>query len=70
MIMQCLLLPVGLLLAVAVLGDDAIREDDLARLQGTWTTLSLVNDGKTLVDKRTLPKAGPDTKLVYEGRGG
>ncbi|HEX4588930.1 MAG TPA: TIGR03067 domain-containing protein [Gemmataceae bacterium] len=42
-------------------------KDDLARLQGTWLTVSLVNDGKTLVDEKTPPKPGPVMKLVYEG---
>jgi len=40
---------------------------DLDKLRGTWLTVSLVNDGKTLVDEKTPPKAGPATKLVYEG---
>jgi len=40
---------------------------DLDSLRGTWLTVSLVNDGKTLVDEKTPPKEGPVTKLVYEG---
>jgi uncharacterized protein (TIGR03067 family) len=43
-------------------------KDDLARLKGTWLTVSLVNDGKTLVDEKTPPKKGPATKLVYDGK--
>ena len=39
---------------------------DFDKLQGTWLTVSLVNDGKTLVDEKTPPKEGPATKLVYE----
>ena len=35
--------------------------------RGTWLTVSLVNDGKTLVDEKTPPKEGPATKLVYDG---
>jgi uncharacterized protein (TIGR03067 family) len=40
---------------------------DLDRLRGTWLTVSLVNDGKTLVDEKDAPKAGPTTTLVYDG---
>jgi uncharacterized protein (TIGR03067 family) len=40
---------------------------DLDKLRGTWLTVSLVNDGKTLVDEKSPPKEGPTTKLVYEG---
>jgi uncharacterized protein (TIGR03067 family) len=40
---------------------------DHAKLQGTWLTVSLVNDGKTLVDEKTPPKKGPATKFAYEG---
>jgi uncharacterized protein (TIGR03067 family) len=40
---------------------------DLDQLQGTWLTVSLVNDGKTLVDEKAPPKEGPTTKLVYDG---
>jgi uncharacterized protein (TIGR03067 family) len=57
-----LLLVTGLLLAA-----DSPDKGDLARLRGTWLTVSLVNDGKTLVDEKTPPVKGPATKLVYEG---
>jgi len=40
---------------------------DLAKLRGTWLTVSLISDGKTLVDEKTLPQKGPITKLRYEG---
>lgn len=43
------------------------QDDDLVRLQGTWLTVSLVNDGKTLVAENEPPKPGPVTKLAYEG---
>jgi uncharacterized protein (TIGR03067 family) len=39
---------------------------DLDKLHGAWLTVSLVNDGKTLVDEKAPPKEGPATKLVYE----
>jgi uncharacterized protein (TIGR03067 family) len=42
-------------------------KDELDKLRGTWLTVSLVNDGKTLVDEKNPPKDGPMTKLVYEG---
>jgi uncharacterized protein (TIGR03067 family) len=50
---------------VMVAADPA--NDDLAKLQGTWLTVSLVNDGKTLVDEKTPPRPGPVTKFVYAG---
>ena len=39
---------------------------DFERLRGTWVTVSLVNNGKTLVDEKTPPKEDPATKLVYD----
>jgi uncharacterized protein (TIGR03067 family) len=61
-----------ILTAGALLGADGPSTDDPSkgdtdRLRGTWLTVSLVNDGKTLVDEKTSPKDGPATKLVYEG---
>jgi uncharacterized protein (TIGR03067 family) len=69
------LMKIGCLLILAPgllgVGDGPATDDpsrgDLARLQGTWVTVSLVNDGKTPVDEKTPPKKGPITKLVYEG---
>src|SRR5262245_44898184 len=55
------------LLAAAGPGKDAASERDHTGLQGTWLTVSLVNDGKTLVDEEHPPKEGPVTKLVYDG---
>jgi uncharacterized protein (TIGR03067 family) len=37
------------------------------KLRGTWLTVSLVNDGKTLVGEGVPAKPGPATKLVYDG---
>src|SRR6266404_3247193 len=62
-----LILSTGLLIAAAVSADDAPAKDDLAKLRGTWLTVSLVNDGKTLVDEKTPPKEGPATKFAYHG---
>jgi uncharacterized protein (TIGR03067 family) len=56
-----------LLSAAACFGAGPPPEDDLARLQGTWLTVSLVSDGKTLVDEKTPRRPGPTIKLVYEG---
>lgn len=57
-----LILMAGLLLAAPGAG-----QDDGARLQGTWLTVSLVNDGKVLAGENVPPKPGPVTKLAYEG---
>ena len=46
---------------------DDPSKGDLDKLRGTWSTVSLVNNGKTLVDEKTPPKEGPSTKLVYDG---
>lgn len=48
-------------------GKDDPSKGDLDKLRGTWLTVSLVNNGKTLVDEKAPPKEGPITKLVYEG---
>lgn len=53
-----LILTTGLLLAAP---------GDLDKLQGTWRTVSLVNDGRVLVGENVPPQPGPATKLVYEG---
>jgi uncharacterized protein (TIGR03067 family) len=47
-----------------IAADDASKDHE--KLQGTWITYSLVNDGKILVDPAT-PKKGPATMLVYDG---
>jgi uncharacterized protein (TIGR03067 family) len=56
----------GLLIAARCSDKYDPADDDLAKLSGTWLTVSLVNDGKALVDEKTPPKEGPATKLVYE----
>jgi len=61
-----LILTAGLLLAAPGVGQGALPQTDLDRLQGTWRTVSLVNDGKVLVGENVPPK-GPATKLAYEG---
>jgi uncharacterized protein (TIGR03067 family) len=52
-----------------MLADDSSQDSkgDLDKLRGSWLTVSLVNDGKTLVDEKAPPKEGPATKLVYDG---
>ena len=57
-----LILTAGLLLATPGAGSD-----DLQKLQGTWLTVSLVSEGKTVVDENHPPKPGPVLKLIYEG---
>jgi uncharacterized protein (TIGR03067 family) len=56
----------GLLIAAGGSEKDDLSKEDLAKLGGTWLTVSLVNDGQTLVDEKTQPKEAPVTKLVYE----
>jgi uncharacterized protein (TIGR03067 family) len=55
-------LTTGLLMAA-----DDPSKDDLEKLRGTWLTVSLVDDGKTIVDEKTPPKERAATKLAYEG---
>ena len=62
-----LLLATGLLMAATSSGQDDPARGDLTKLRGTWVTVSLVNNGKTLVDANTPPKEGPVTKLAYDG---
>src|SRR5262249_27345859 len=40
---------------------------DFEKLQGTWLTVSLVSEGKTVMGEKDPPKPGPVTKLIYEG---
>jgi uncharacterized protein (TIGR03067 family) len=64
----CILtLTIGSLVAADGLADDDPSKVDFGKLDGTWLTVSLVNDGRTLVDDKTPPKPGPVTKLVYDG---
>ena len=66
-IRRLLILTTGLLAAAGGPGQESRPLSDLDKLRGTWLTVSLVNDGKTLVDEKTPPKSGPATKLVYDG---
>ena len=61
-----LILTTGALMAADGRNNDDPSKSDLDKLGGTWLTVSLVNDGKTLVDEKTPPKEGPSTKLVYD----
>jgi uncharacterized protein (TIGR03067 family) len=61
------LLVAGAICSGLVLAEEKSVLDDIDKLSGTWVTVSLVSDGKTLVDEKTPPKEGPATKLVYEG---
>jgi uncharacterized protein (TIGR03067 family) len=42
-------------------------EGDLAKLQGTWSTVSIISDGKIVINENTPPPKGPATKLAYDG---
>jgi uncharacterized protein (TIGR03067 family) len=61
------ILTTGALIAADGAGKGEPSKGDLDRLRGTWLTVSLVNDGKTLVDEKVPAKEGPTTKLVYDG---
>jgi uncharacterized protein (TIGR03067 family) len=63
-----LILTTGALMATDGPSKDDPSKSDLDKLAGTWLTVSLVNDGKTLVDEKTPPKEGPSAKLVYDGK--
>jgi len=62
-----LILTAGLFVAADGSAKDSPPKGDLEKLSGTWLTVSLVNDGKSIVDEKTPPKEGPTTKLVYDG---
>jgi uncharacterized protein (TIGR03067 family) len=57
----------GLILVAGLLLATDPGKGDLDKLQGTWLTVSLVSNGKTVVDENLPPKPGPITKVVYEG---
>ncbi len=61
------ILTTGLFVAVDGPAKDSPAKGDLEKLSGTWLTVSLVSDGKTIVDEKAPPKEGPTTKLVYDG---
>lgn len=42
-------------------------DPDLARLQGTWSTVSLISNGKMAIAENAPPQPGPVTSLAYEG---
>jgi uncharacterized protein (TIGR03067 family) len=62
-----LILTTGAIMATDRASTDEPKKSDLDKLGGTWLTVSLVNDGKTLVDEKNPQKEGPSTKLVYDG---
>jgi uncharacterized protein (TIGR03067 family) len=63
---DCLRAALALGLLAAGAADDKATQNELAKLRGTWLTVSLVNDGQTVVDDKTKP-TGPATTLVYDG---
>ena len=62
-----LILVVSLLVVSAGAGQDNPNKEDLDKLRGAWLAVSLVNDGKTLLDDKTPPPKGPATTLAYDG---
>lgn len=58
---------VAVSLLAACASPDAGSENDLARLQGTWRTVSLVSNGHTQISETDRAPAGADALLVYEG---
>jgi uncharacterized protein (TIGR03067 family) len=65
--MSLFLLTTGALLAADGPSKDDPSKGDLDKLRGAWLTVSLKNNGKTIVDEKTPPKEGPITKVVYDG---
>jgi uncharacterized protein (TIGR03067 family) len=61
-IYRLLALSLGLLTPV-----DEPAKGDLAKLAGTWVSVSLVSNGKVLQDDKNPPKNAPETKLAYKG---
>jgi uncharacterized protein (TIGR03067 family) len=61
-----LALSLGALVTAKNFEQDDPSKADRDKLQGTWSTVTLVNDGNTVVDEKTPPKPGPATKLVYD----
>ncbi len=65
-----MLLTGGLLLAVSLPAQTAPprpADPDLARLQGTWSTVSLISSGRPVAAAHLPPQPGPVTALAYEG---
>jgi uncharacterized protein (TIGR03067 family) len=62
-----LILLTGLLSAPECPSKDDPSKNDRAKLTGTWVSVSLVSDGKTLIDEKTPPAERARTKLVYDG---
>jgi uncharacterized protein (TIGR03067 family) len=57
---------VPFLVTGAVMAADDQSKSDQEKLRGTWLTVSLVNNGKTIVTGGK-PTSEPETKLVYDG---
>jgi uncharacterized protein (TIGR03067 family) len=62
-----LILTSGVLMAADGPGKEDPAKSDLDKLRGTWLTVSLVDDGKTIVDEKAPAKDRPAAKLVYDG---
>jgi uncharacterized protein (TIGR03067 family) len=57
----------ALLVAATGPAKDDAPKNDLDRLQGTWLTISLVSDGKTLVTETDGSKQVSAAKIAYDG---
>src|SRR5438045_3955085 len=44
-----------------------LMASDIDKLQGTWVTVKLIDNGKTLVDATTAPSNAANAALQYEG---
>ena len=65
-----LILTAGALMAADGPSKDDLSKGDLDKLRGTWLTVSLVNDGKTLVDEKTPPNEGQPRSSRTTGTSG
>jgi uncharacterized protein (TIGR03067 family) len=54
-----------LLATSVVMAADNPSQSDQEKLRGTWITVSLVSNGKSIVNDKSPRAAGPETKLVY-----
>jgi uncharacterized protein (TIGR03067 family) len=61
-----MMIAIGVLLSACGASKDDDSTGDMNRLRGAWLTVSLVNDGKTLVDEKSASKPGPATRLAYD----
>jgi uncharacterized protein (TIGR03067 family) len=61
-----LMAAIALAITATALAQEDPAKADLPKLKGTWVTVSLVANGKTLVDEKSPPRKA-STKLAYDG---